>query len=69
MMKTDEEITKELMEMVPIDMLTEEQREEAKRIANGRIPLDSIKYINTVINDGLKIAKTYYDLYIDERKY
>lgn len=68
-MKTDEEITKELMEIVPIDLLTEEQRQEAKRIAKEQVPVYAVKYINTIINDGLKTAKAYYDIYIDERKY
>lgn len=66
-MKTEEEITKELMEIVPIDLLTEEQRQEAKRISTEQVPVYAVKYINTIINDGLKTAKIYYDLYIDDR--
>ena len=66
-MKTEEEITRELMEIVPIDLLTEEQRQEAKRISTEQVPVYAVKYIHTIINDGLKTAKTYYDLYIDDR--
>lgn len=65
-MKTEEEITRELMEIVPIDLLTEEQRQEAKRISTEQVPVYAVKYINTIINDGLKTAKAYYDLYIDD---
>ena len=65
-MKTEEEITRELMEIVPIDLLTEEQRQEAKRISTEQVPVYAVKYINTIINDGLKTAKVYYDLYIDD---
>ena len=66
-MKTEEEITRELMEIVPIDLLSEEQRQEAKRISTEQVPVYAVKYINTIINDGLKTAKAYYDLYIDDR--
>ena len=66
-MKTEEEITRELMKIVPIDLLTEEQRQEAKRISTEQVPVYAVKYINTIINDGLKTAKAYYDLYIDDR--
>ena len=55
---SDEELKKE----IPIDLLTEEQREEVKKIGGGVM---AIKYINEVIGDGLKTAKTYYDLYIN----
>lgn len=55
------------MEIVPIDLLTEEQRQEAKRISTEQVPVYAVKYINTIINDGLKTAKIYYDLYIDDR--
>ena len=66
-MKTEEEITRELMEIVPIDLLSEEQRQEAKRISTEQVPVYAVKYINTIINDGLKTAKIYFDLYIDDR--
>ena len=65
-MKTEEEITRELMEIVPVDLLTEEQRQEAKRISTEQVPVYAVKYINTIINDGLKTAKVYYDLYIND---
>ena len=49
------------------DEYTEEQIKEAKRLDEGGSKVDSIKYINQVVNDGLKTAKTYYDLYIHNK--
>ena len=65
-MKTEEEITKELMEIVPVDLLTEEQRQEARRIAKEQTPINSVLYINDTLKEGSKTAKIYYDLYIDD---
>jgi len=68
-LELDEQITKELMEDVPIDLLTEEEREEAKRIANTTYGIDAVQYIHTKIpKEGLKTAKAYYDLYINDKK-
>ena len=55
---SDEVLKKE----IPIDLLTEEQREEVKKIGGGFM---AVKYINEIIGVGLKTAKTYYDLYIN----
>ena len=56
------ELQNTLEEVVPIDILTEEQLAEAKKLNK----FDSVKYINRVTNEGLKTAKTYYDLYINK---
>ena len=63
-------IEKELKEMFPKTMLTDEQFEKAKEIADSEIPLKAVQYIHSVIPDeGLKGAKAYFDLYLDNRKY
>ena len=56
-----------LEDAVPMNLLSEEQVKEAKKLDEGGSKVDSIKYINQVINDGLKTAKTYYDLYIHNK--
>ena len=61
---TDEEITKELMDFAPINLLTKEQLEKARKMKKW----DAIFYIDYIISDGKKIAKTYYDLYVDENR-
>lgn len=69
-MELDEKIDKELKEMYPYDMLTVEQIEKAREIAKDYHTLDAVKYIHSLLPDeGLKGAKTYYDLYIDDRNY
>ena len=65
----DEEMIKELEELVPITLLTEEQRGEAARIASEKSSIHSVVYINTILNEGLKTARVYYDLYIDDLVY
>lgn len=62
----DEQMIKELEEMVPITMLTEYQRQIAKEKCEKSY-LESVKYINSILNEGWKIAKVYFDLYIDDR--
>jgi hypothetical protein len=62
----EKDIIEELKKNVPIDLLTEQQREEAKKFT---YMLDSVKYIYDIIGDGLKTAKTYYDLYINNKEY
>lgn len=59
----DEQMIKELKEMVPITMLTEEQQQEIKKMNR----LEGIRYFNQVTNEGLKMGAYYYDLYIDDR--
>ena len=66
-LEIEKRIDKQLREEIPIDLLTEDQREEAKKIAKTGCGLYAVKYINDRIDEGLKVAKTYYDLYIDER--
>ena len=63
---SDEKLDEELKKVIPIDLLTEQQREEAKKFT---YMLDSVKYIYDIIGDGLKTAKTYYDLYINNKEY
>ena len=65
----EERITRELKEIFPITMLTESQIDKARVIAKSNHTLDAVKYIHTIIPDeGMKGAKAYYDLYIDERR-
>lgn len=66
-----EEIDKELMELIPKDDLTEEEFNEAKRIweSEGNM-LKVVKYLQSVeYGDSLKLAKGYFDIYIDNRNY
>ena len=59
----DEQIEKEMREIVGIDLLTEEQRKEALEKSKENY-LPAVVYINKITGEGLKISKTYYDLYI-----
>lgn len=59
----DEELIKMLKEEVPVELLTEQERNYIKGYKNT---VYAIKYINDIIGDGLKIAKIYYDLYIKD---
>ena len=68
-LELDEKVDQELKEMFPITMLTESQIDKAREIAKSNHTLDAVKYIHTIIPDeGMKGAKAYYDLYIDERR-
>ena len=58
------EIQNTLEETVPVNLLTDEQRAEAKKLNK----FDAVKYINQVTNEGLKTAKIYFDLYISDGK-
>ncbi len=66
-----EEIDKGLMELIPKEDLTEEEFNEAKRIwESERNMLKTVKYLQSVkYGLGMKLAKTYFDLYIDNRNY
>lgn len=68
---TQEEIDKELMEIIPKEDLTEEEFNEAKRIwGRERNVLKVVKYLQSVeYGESSKLAKGYFDLYIDDRKY
>ena len=68
---TQEEIDKELMELIPKEDLTEEEFNEAKRIwESERNMLKVVKYLQSVeYGDSSKLAKGYFDLYIDDRNY
>lgn len=68
---TQEEIDKELMELIPKEDLTEEEFDEAKRIwESERNMLKVVKYLQSVeYGESLKLAKGYFDLYIDDRNY
>ena len=68
---TQEEIDNELMELIPKEDLTEEEFNEAKRIwESERNMLKVVKYLQSVeYGDSLKLAKGYFDLYIDDRNY
>ena len=68
-LELDERIDKELREVYPIDMLSEEDRNTAKEIAGSTHSLDAVKYIHEKMpQEGLKGAKAYFDLYINDGK-
>ena len=66
-----EEIDKGLMELIPKEDLTEEEFNEAKRIwESERNMLKVVKYLQSVeYGESSKLAKGYFDLYIDDRNY
>jgi len=66
-----EEIDKGLMELTPKEDLTEEEFNEAKRIwKSDRNMLKVVKYLQSVeYGNSSKLAKGYFDLYIDDRNY
>ena len=68
---TQEEIDKGLMELIPKEDLTEEEFNEAKRIwESERNMLKVVKYLQSVeYGESSKLAKGYFDLYIDDRDY
>ena len=65
---TDDEIERDLMDMVPEDTLTEEERKWASDLAERGHSYEVVKYIKNLHPDmGLKEAKIYYDLYIGKQ--
>ena len=67
-LEVDEQVEKELREFYPISMLSEDQMAEAKKIAKESSQLEAIKYIRDLVpSEGLKGAKAYFDLYLDDR--
>ena len=66
-----EEVDKGLMELIPKEDLTEEEFNEAKRIwESERNMLKVVKYLQSVeYGESSKLAKGYFDLYIDDRNY
>ena len=66
-----EEIDKGLMELIPKEDLTEDEFNEAKRIwESERNMLKVVKYLQSVeYGESSKLAKGYFDLYIDDRNY
>ena len=68
---TQEEIDKGLMELIPKEDLTEEEFNEAKRIwGSERNVIKVVKYLQFVeYGESSKLAKGYFDLYIDDRNY
>ena len=68
---TQEEIDKGLMELIPKEDLTEDEFNEAKRIwESERNMLKVVKYLQSVeYGNSSKLAKGYFDLYIDDRNY
>ena len=68
---TQEEIDKELMELIPKEDLTEEEFNEVKKLwESERNVIKVIKYLQSVKYGGSsKLAKGYFDLYIDDRNY
>ena len=64
-----DDILLELEDVCPITLLTDEERQQASKIAEEHL-LESVKYIFSVIKKdgyGLKSARLYFDLYIDPR--
>jgi hypothetical protein len=68
---SQEELDAILMEAVPKSDLTEEQFNETKRIwESERNMLKTVKYLQSVkYGQGMKLAKAYFDLYINDRDY
>lgn len=65
---TQEELNELLKKEFPISMLSNKQFEKAKEIAGGPHKLEAVKYICSIIPDeGLKGAKIYFDLYLDDK--
>lgn len=64
----EKEFIEELKETWPIDLLTEDERKIALDLSNKYGYPSSVKYIKSIRNDfGLKSAKIYYDLYINNQ--
>lgn len=57
----EKEMLEQLKELVPVDLLTNDELS----VARGLDKLESIKYIQSVLNEGAKTAKAYYDLYVN----
>ena len=67
--RIDKETDRELREFIPKDMLTEEEFKTAEEIAEES-GIKCVQYIHSRIpKEGLKIAKGYFDLYLDKRNY
>lgn len=68
---TQEELDPILKEAVPKDDLTEEEFNEAKKIWESEKNMPKVvKYLQSVeYGKSLKLAKIYFDLYIDDRNY
>lgn len=66
----NEEYIDELMSFVPKEDLSDEQFDEAKKIwESEKNMLKTIKYLQSVkFGNGLKLAKAYFDLYINDNK-
>ena len=66
----NEEYIDELMNFVPKEDLSDEQFNEAKKIwKSEKNMLKTIKYLQSVkFGNGLKLAKAYFDLYINDNK-
>lgn len=66
----NEEYIDELMSFVPKEDLSDEQFNEAKKIwESERNMLKTVKYLQSVkFGNGLKLAKAYFDLYINDNK-
>lgn len=64
----NEEYIDELMSFVPKEDLSDEQFDEAKKIwESEKNMLKTIKYLQSVkFGNGLKLAKAYFDLYIND---
>ena len=67
--RIDEETDRELREFIPKNMLTAEEFKTAEEIAEES-GIKCVQYIHSRIpKEGLKIAKGYFDLYLDKRNY
>ena len=66
-----DDVIMELMELTPKNDLTEEEFNEAKRIwKSEKSIIKTIRYLQSVeYGDSSKLAKCYFDLYIDDRNY
>lgn len=66
----NEEYIDELMNFVPKEDLSDEQFNEAKKIwESEKNMLKTVKYLQSVkFGNGLKLAKAYFDLYINDNE-
>ena len=60
---TDEELDELVKKEIPKDLLSDEEFEYACHM----YWIDAVKYINNATNLGLKLSKTYFDMYIDNK--
>lgn len=61
---TEQELDKQLRKEIPKELLTEEQFSNLGKWGT----IQDVKYINQITHLGLKLSKTYLDMYVTENK-